>query len=645
MQFTVGMRKKLIVLFTGITVLMCALIGRLMYIEYNNGEKYKKKVLSMQSYDSVTIKYQRGDITDRTGTVFATSVAVYNVVLDCSVLTSKKEYIQPTIDALLSCFPDLERDTLESYVEKEKDNPYIVLFKKLPYEQIQEFSNLMAEVDDNGDLVHPNIKGVWFEKEYERYYPNGKLAASVVGFASSGNSGTVGLEYQYNQVLNGSDGRAYGYLNADNDFEKTVIDAKDGCNLVTTIDANLQSIAENKISEFVEAYRDNYYYGAGASNVGVIIMDPNNGEVLAMANYPNFDLSNPRDLSAYYTQEQIESMNDKETYDAMNKIWTNFCVSATYEPGSVQKPLTVAAGIETGTITESMTFNCDGYEEFGGNRVHCFLRSGHGMETVEGALMDSCNDALMQMSYLIGAEKFLQYQKIFGFWKKTGIDLPGEASAAGLGFTLDNITPVDLATNSFGQNYNCSMIQMASAYCSLVNGGNYYKPHVVKKITDSTGNTVSEFSPLLVKQTVSESTSDLLKSYMYRTVSEGGATYAKVDGYSMGGKTGTAQKLPRALENYVASFMGFAPVENPQLVIYCVIDEPNVEHQDHSMFAMNLAREILEEALPYMNIYPDEETTGINAGVDVTGGNYLISEVKNPIEKPTSVEQVENPEE
>jgi stage V sporulation protein D (sporulation-specific penicillin-binding protein) len=253
------------------------------------------------------------------------------------------------------------------------------------------------------------------------------------------------------------------------------------------------------------------------------------------------------------------------------------------------------------------------------------------METLEGSLMDSCNDALMQMSYLIGPENFTDFQSIFGFGMKTGIDLPGEASTASLVYTADNITKVDLATNSFGQNYNCTMIQMASAFSSLINGGTYYLPHIVTKITDSDGNTIETMEPTVLKQTVSEGTSDLIKEYLYNVVSAGTGKTAKVDGYSMGGKTGTAQMYDeethlRKEGSYLVSFLGFAPYDDPQLVIYCVVDQPNSAEQAHSSFAQNIVREILKEVLPYMNIYPDEELTGINADLTISGSEVLQEE-------------------
>lgn len=620
------MKKKLLLLFGIITCAFVGLVFRLMYIEYTSGDTYTKKVLSLQSYDSVKLPFQRGNIVDKNGTILATSVAVYNVILDCSVMTSKDEYVEPTINALTQCFSDLDRNKLEDYAQNSKDNKYIVLKEKLSYDDIQPFVEMQDAVDDSGNKVNPNIKGVWFETEYQRKYPLSTLASATVGFVSDGNVGTVGLEKYYDSTLNGVDGREYGYLNSDNAIEKTVIPAENGKNLYCSIDANVQTIVENKIKEFADTYKNNARTGDGAEEIAVVMMNPNTGEIIAMADYPTFDLNDPRNLSSY---DQTDDMSDDGKMDLLNKLWQNYCVTATYEPGSVQKPFTVAAGLETGTLTTDMTFFCDGYEMFGNEKVRCVNRDGHGLETIEGALMDSCNDALMQMSYNIGAENFLDYQAVFGFGQKTGIDLPGEANTASLMYTLDNIKPVDLATNSFGQNYNCTMIQMVSAFSSLINGGNYYKPHVVTKITDDSGNTVENIEPTLLKKTVSQNTSDTLRNYLYNVVTNGTAKAAKVDGYSMGGKTGTAQMYDdethlRKKGAYLVSFMGFVPYDDPQLVIYTVINQPNVEDEAHSSYAQNITREILKEVLPYMNVYPDEEQTGINADFDITGNNPPI---------------------
>lgn len=643
-----GMRKKLIFLFSLLTICLCALIGRLMYINYTSGEKYEKKVLSMQSYDSVTIPYQRGDIVDQNGTVLATSVAVYNVILDCSVMTSEstvggekvQKYVEPTIEALLECFPELDEETLNEYVTERPDSKYIILLKKLPYEQIQPFVQMQEEVDENGKKVNPNIKGVWFEKEYQRRYPFNSLASAVIGFTSSGNVGTIGLENYYNDVLNGINGREYGYLNSESDFEKTVIAPQDGNTLVTTIDANIQSVVEKKILEFNAAYTNNYREGDGSLMTAVIVMNPNTGAILAMAEYPTFDLNNPRDVSSLFTEEELETVSSDDQMTALNQLWRNFCVSETFEPGSVQKPFTIAAGLETGTLNTNMSFVCDGHETVSGSFIGCVNLQGHGVETLEKSLMDSCNDSLMQMAMNhIGIPIFTEYQSVFGFGQKTGIDLPGEAYTASLIYTEENMTTIDLATNSFGQNYNSTMIQVASAFSSIVNGGTYYQPYLVSKVLGSDGGTISVTEPTVLKQTVSQKTCDLLKSYMYNTVTSGTASTAKVDGYSLGGKTGTAEKLPRDEGNYLVSFLGFAPYENPELVIYCIVDEPNSEDQPHSYYAQNIVREILEEIYPYMNIYPDEETTGRNANLDITGTDPYFTGERDGEYHPETLEQ------
>lgn len=612
-KFSKKMQKKLVVLFVIIALLLLGLIVRLMYIEHTSGKKYEKKVLSQQNYDSTVIPYQRGNITDCKGTILATSVDVYNVILDCKVLNSDSADIDPTIDALITCFPQLNETDLRNLITDKPKSQYNVLAKKLSYEEIRAFEDMQAaekEASDkkSGDAEKKGkINGVWFEKEYQREYPYGSLASAVVGFTTSGNLGMNGVENSYNSVLNGTNGREYGYLNSDSNFEKTVIDAQNGNDVTLTIDANIQKIVEGKIAAFEEEYRDAAREGAGSKHVGVIVMNPQNAEVLAMANYPNYDSSNPRDLSAYYTQEEIDAMDDDAELDALNQLWSNFCITYTYEPGSTVKPFTVACGLDTGTLDPNRTFICDGYETISGHDIHCVNTNGHGLETVEDALKNSCNDALMQMSYDIGPENFSKYQQIFGFGTKTNIDLPGEARTDSLIYTEDQLSTINLATNSFGQNFNVTMIQVASAFCSIINGGNYYQPHVVKKITDENGNVIQEDNGTLLKKTVSSSTSELLKQYLYATVSDGTGKYAKVPGYSMGGKTGTAQKLPRGQGNYLVSFIGFAPVDNPQLLVYVVVDEPNAEEEFHSTFAQEIAKGIFEETLPYLNIYPDED--------------------------------------
>jgi len=603
-KLTRSMQRKLIVVFTVIIVAMFGLIFRLMYIENTSGEKYEKKVLSQQEYDSQSIVYQRGNITDTKGTVLATSIDVYNVILDSKVLNQEEENIEPTLKALVEVFPELDYSTLYNKVISSPNNAYAVLLKQKTYEEIQPYYELREDTEN-----HPNISksGVWMEKEYIRKYPYNSVASSVIGFVSGGNVGTTGLENYYNSTLNGIDGRKYGYLNSDNNFEKTIKDAEDGNTLVSTIDINIQKVAEKYIEEFNASYANSYRQGNGSNNIGVLIMNPNDGSILALADDKEYDLNNPRDLTRFYSEEQIAAMTDEDQYNALNEIWQIYGITSTYEPGSTAKPFTVATGLETGTLTGDEVYLCDGYETFYGQQIKCVSIWGHGYETVEKALMDSCNDSLMQMSYSIGIDNFTKYQNVFGFGLKTNVDLPGEARTDSLIYTKDNMRGVDLATNSFGQNFNTTMIQLGSAFCSLINGGYYYQPHIVRKILDSDGNTVTNVEPVLLKQTISNETSNTVRGYLKSVVKDGTGSTAKVNGYSMGGKTGTAEKIPRADKNYLVSFIGFAPADNPQVMIYVTIDTPNVEEQYHSTYAQEVAKKILKEILPYMNIYMDEE--------------------------------------
>ena len=602
------MKKKLVFLFLLISGALIGLVCRIIYIQYVKGATYEKIVLSQQAYDSETIPYRRGDILDAKGTILATSTDVYNLVLDCKVLTSdvsgKQPYLEPTLTALFSCYPELSESEIRQLVKDSPNSQYNVLIKKMSYEEMSKYADLAADTENN-----PNLKGVWFEKSYIRSNPYGSLASPVLGFTRSDNVGMIGLESYYDDVLSGTNGRRFGYLNSDNDLEKTVREAVDGDTIVTTLDANLQSIVEKKIQEFCDTFEDNDREGPAANNIGVLVMNPKTGEVMAMAQYPTFDLTDPWSLSDRYTKKELDAMSDEELDDARNRLWTNYCVSSTYEPGSTAKPFTVAAGLETGALKGNETFVCDGGESISGFNIRCVNRYGHGVETIRKSLMDSCNDALMQMSYRIGVDDFCKYQNLFGFGLRTNIDLPGEARTDTLLYHAEDMKTVDLATNSFGQNFNVTMIQMGGAFSSLINGGKYYQPHMLSKVLDENGNVLRTVDPVLIKQTVSEETSAQIRSYLYDTVSEGTARYAKVAGYSMGGKTGTAQKSvsgSKDEDNYLVSFIGYLPADDPELLIYTVVDEPNTHEQSHSTYAQNLTREILEEALPYLNIYPDE---------------------------------------
>lgn len=598
------MQRRLTFVFGLICVLFVVLIGRLMYIEYTEGDRYKKIVLSQLQYDSSTIPYKRGDIIDSKGTVLATSVDVYNVVLDAKVLNENKEdVIADTITAVTKCFPEIEADQIKTALKEKGTSQYVVLTKKVSYEEMASFSEYKDKT-----------AGIWFEKEYDRVYTYPTIASQLVGFVSAGNNGVIGLENQYNDVLNGINGRSYGYLNSDNDLEKTVIEPENGKNIITTIDMNIQSIVESEIRAFNQAFAADGK--DGSLNTAVLIMNPQNGEIYAMATYPTFDLTNPRDLSSMFTEEELATMDENAKMDVLNGLWQNFPVSHTYEPGSTFKPFTVAMGLESGTLTGDETYYCDGGEHISNFNVRCVNRSGHGMETVAGALMDSCNDALMQMSYVIGAANFAYYQNLYGFGQKTNIDLPGEARTNSLIYSESDLEKtINIATNSFGQNFNTTMIQLGSGFCSLVNGGKLYQPHVVKRIEDESGNIVSEISPVLEKETVSKEVSNQLKGYLRQVVSDGTGKTAGVYGYDIGGKTGTAQKLPRSEGNYLVSFIGYVPQDNPQVLIYCVVDTPNKPSQEqaHSSYAQEIVHNVLVQILPYLNVPTVQEPEGSKA--------------------------------
>ncbi|MEG0806447.1 MAG: penicillin-binding transpeptidase domain-containing protein [Lachnospiraceae bacterium] len=615
-NFSKKMQKKLVVVFLAVLLALLVLVGRIVYINFVSGEKYTKKVLDQQEYTSRVIPFQRGDIVDRNGTILATSTDVYNLILDCKVLNAKKENREPTISALTKCFDELTEEKLYEILEEKANSQYTVLLKKLPYEKIQAFINLQDEKDKN-----PNIAGVWFEKEYERNYPYQSLAASVIGFTTSGNEGINGLENSYNDVLNGMNGREYGYLNSDSNFETTVKNAENGKTIVSTIDTTIQSIVEKKVLSFNKEHENAKKKGPGSKSTSVLVVDPNSGELLAMADYPSYDLNKPWDLTPFFKQKKIDKMSEESKLDFLNKLWENFSITYTYEPGSTVKPFTVAAGLDSGKLKGKETFLCNGVERIGGHDIHCVNRSGHGKETIRQAIMNSCNDALMQIGKKVGEKTFCEYQNTFGFGLKTNIDLPGEARTDSLIYTEDTIGKTSLATNSFGQNFNVTMIQVASAFSSLINGGNYYQPHLVKEIQDSNGTVVEKVKPLLLKQTISKETSETVKSYLYSTVQAGTAKSAKVKGYTMGGKTGTAQKLPRGNRKYLVSFIGYAPADHPKVLVYVVIDEVNDENQAQSGYATTLAKEILEEILPYMNVYPDEGKEDTYTGEEGSGSD------------------------
>ncbi len=621
-KFTIKMQKKLIVMFLMILLIFIGLTYRLFAITRDNGEQYKKQVLSQQRYDSKTLPYRRGSILDSNGSILATSEKVYNVILDAVAISEKEEYLEPTLEALRSQL-GIDTGDVRTYIAENKTvSRYKVLAKRLEYEQIEGFLAMQNEEESL-------IKGIWFEEEYKRTYPGNTLACDVIGFTTSDNVGSYGLEEYYNDVLSGTPGREYGYLNNDSNLERTTIPAQDGNSIVTTIDINIQNIVEKHLKKFDEEYKDNAHEGNGSRNTGCIIMDVNSGEILAMASYPVYDLNDPRNTDRmlgmpyidedgkvtgeYINAENVSRLNDDSDlfYRHLNALWKNYCINDTYEPGSVSKPFTVAAGIESGSITGNEKYNCEGKLHVGDHDIKCHNTFGDGYLSVAEGIERSCNVNMMYVAMATGISTFTEFQHIFNLGLKTNIDLAGEARTASLIFNENTMGPTDLATNSFGQGYNATMIQMITAFCSLINGGYYYEPHIVKKIISPSGATVQNIEPRVLKQTISETTSAKVREMCNLVVSgENGTGHtARPAGYMIGGKTGTAETLPRGNREYVVSFMGYAPADNPQIAIYVVVDRPNVPGSlmDDAKFATRIVRSILTEVLPYKGIFMTEE--------------------------------------
>ncbi|MFV0528721.1 MAG: peptidoglycan D,D-transpeptidase FtsI family protein [Lachnospiraceae bacterium] len=607
------MRKKLGVLFIGCLLALLALGVRIVYINASKGEEYKKQVLSQnqQQYDSQVIPYKRGDILDTNGTVLATSTKVYNIILDCKVLNSDEDYIEPTITALVEVY-GLDEAAIRNIIaaDETKNSPYIILAREISMEQKNNFESYSTFDEDTtlskeeqAEMIatKANIKGVWFEEKYRRQYPLNSLASAVIGFTYSDNEAEWGLEGYYNSTLNGIDGRQYGYLNSNSDVEQVTLDPQNGNSIVTSLDVGAQQIVEKYINAFSSS--------VGAQNIGVIVENPNTGEIIAMGSQGSYDLNNPRDLTDTYTQEQIDAMTTEQQTEALNNKWRNYCISDAYETGSTVKPNVVAAALETGAISENDTFVCDGGWQFGSSSdqyIKC--TAVHGTQTLAQVVANSCNDAMMQIAEKMGAESYLEQISIMNYGAKTGIDLPGEAT--GVLHTADTMGSVELATASFGQGYTATMIQEINAICSSINGGYYYQPHLVTKIVDENGNTVKSIEPTLLRQTVTSAVSADIRSYMQEAVLSGSSHISKVIGYSMGAKTGTAEKLPRGNEQYQVSYVGFSTVDNPEVVVYVTVDRPNALVQGNNVYAQYIGQGILSELLPYLKILPDETEGG-----------------------------------
>ena len=607
------MKGKLAGLFGAVLLALVCLLGRITYINATSGDKYKKQVLTQaqQKFENDVLPAKRGNIYDRNGNILATSNKVYNVILDCKTVNSDPEYAEPTIRALKAIL-GIDEEKVRSLLSDSRtsQSQYQILLKQLSMDKKKEFE-AYTTVEEDSPLSDAekkergNVKGVWFEEDYLRSYPFKSLACDTIGFTLARDVADVGIESYYNSTLMGADGRQYGYFNSQSDVEQTIIEPVDGKNIVTTLDVGIQQIVEKYVNGFKKKM--------GAKNIGAVVQDPNTGEILAMDAGDRYDLNDPRDLSSLYSEEEIKAMNDEETVTALNAMWNNFCVTDAFEPGSVVKPIVMAGALEKGSIAEGDNFVCDGGQAFGANNntfIKCAVYpDSHGTEDLMHVIANSCNDGMMQIAEKMGAEQFIKAQSLFNFGSRTGIDLPNEGS--GIIHTMDTMGETELACSAFGQGYTCTMLQEINAMSSVINGGYYYQPHLVKEIQDSNGSTVKTVEPVLLKQTISSEISAAIRSYMEDSVIEGTSRHSKVQGYSSGGKTGTAEKFPRGNKKYLVSFITFAPVEEPQVIVYVVVDEPNAEEQADSKYPQYIAQGILSELLPYLNVEPDEAEEGV----------------------------------
>lgn len=634
-KFTTKMQKKLVVLFGLVLLAFAGLSARLININRNSGEKYKKQVLSQQQYSSKTIPYKRGEILDSRGSKLAVSEKVYDLVLDCKQMNAGKDglYVEPTISALGEYF-DVDMNEIRRYSEENPAAQYYVIKKRMTYDEISAFQKMMA--DEKQKEKNQYIKGVWFDDSYKRVYPNNSLASDVIGFTRTDGTGTYGLEEYYNDVLSGVNGRQYGYLDDDENLQRTTKAAVDGYNIYSTLDITIQGIVEKYLKQYEEENKNVAREGNGARDAACVVMEVDTGKVLAMASYPGFDLNDTRntqpligsnliDVSGNTTdtiinEEIAESM--KEDNDLLvqnlNALWKNYCINSTYEPGSTMKPFVAAMGLEDGRLKGNESFECTGIIEVGDYKIRCHnYRSGaEGWLTIGESIERSCNVALIRMAQVIGKDEFVKFLQEYNFGLKTNIDLAGEARTASLVFNDATMGPTELATSSFGQGFNVTMIQMITGFCSIINGGYYYEPHMVSKITSSDGSVVQNMEPRLLKQVISSETSEKVREYCLQVVEgeHGTGKKARPAGYRIGGKTGTAETVSkngkREKDEYVVSFLGYAPAEDPQIAIYVVLNRPNARDQDlETRKACVIAKNVLTEVLPYLNIFMTEPLT------------------------------------
>ncbi len=584
--------RLVFILFVLITV-FAALGGRVFYLKTVHGAEYETAAKQQQvnRYDSI-ISPNRGAIVDRNNQPLAISTRVYNIILDVRVLSDYPAQEQEKTVNALSEVLGLDADTLKSYLVKDPatgkpalDTNWKVLAKK-------------QEPEIKEKLESMEIKGVVFENDSKRKYPAGSLAAQVIGFTGTTN---YGLEKMYDEEMSGIPGRSFITYDGTEGAVQQEIPATDGNTIVTTLDYNIQSFAEEAVKLGMEEYNP--------ENAAAIVMNPQTGEILAMASGLKFDPNDPMAVPDGYDEAQWEALSSEEQNAVLANVWKNFCISSTYEPGSIFKPCVAAAAIEEDIIKNSDTYYCGGKKNVAGTDINCHLRSGHGTLDIEGIIAESCNVGMMDIGEKMGASLFYKYQKNFGIGEKTGVDLPDEVDASSLMYSEDQIRSTELATMSFGQSFNTNTLQILNAVASVINGGNLMRPYIVSQVVDPDGNVVKETKPKIIRKVLSQETSDIMRKDMVATIEYGTGKKAKIEGYTYGGKTGTAQQAPRSEEKYTVSFIGFVPVENPQYIAITLIHKPEY-YADGVTTVAPMMKSLMENIIKYANIEPSYEVEG-----------------------------------
>ena len=562
-------RKKVMIVFVAVFFIMMFLIGRLVYLMIFCSEYYGNKAENLHERER-DIKAARGKLLDANGTVLATNKSVCTI----SVIHNQIEEPEKVIEMLVREL-GIPEETARKRVEK--------------VSSIERVKTNVAK--ETGDAVRAyGLSGVKVDEDYKRYYPYGTLASKVLGFTGADNQGILGLEVKYDEYLQGTNGKILTLTDArgieiENAGESR-LEPVNGYDLCLSLDRNIQMYCEQAAKKVCTK--------KSADSVSVIVMNPQNGELMAMVNYPEFDLNDPFTLAG----DTGETVSAEEKQNLLNKMWRNQCISDTYEPGSTFKIITAAAALEEGVVKLDDTFYCPGYKIVEDRRIRCARTTGHGAETFETGIMNSCNPVFMELGERLGAENFAGYFKQFGLLSKTNIDLPGEAGT--IMHKTENIGPVELATISFGQSFQITPIQLVTTVSSIINGGTRVTPHFGVSVQDADGNTVKTFSYETHENICTAETSETMRYLLEKVVSEGTGKNAKIEGFSIGGKTATSQTLPRSDHKYISSFLGFAPADNPQVLVLVVINDPQGIYYGGTI-AAPVAKEIFENILPYLD--------------------------------------------